>query len=72
MTIVDLQGTRAKLADKINKLVIEADRAASMGIAMTGKNVVFLVDMSGSMGLTDENTARPNGNGQHRATRSLK
>lgn len=53
--IVDLQGTRAKLADKVNQLQIEADQRFA-GIAMTGRNVVFLVDMSGSMDRTDENT----------------
>jgi len=55
VTIVDLQGTKAKLADKVNKLQIESEQRFA-GIAMTGKNVVFLVDMSGSMDRTDENT----------------
>jgi hypothetical protein len=55
VTIVDLQGTKAKLADKINKLQIESDQRFA-GIAMTGRNVVFMVDMSGSMDRTDENT----------------
>jgi hypothetical protein len=59
VTIVDLQGTKAKLADKIDQLRIENDNRFA-GIAMTGKNVVFLVDISGSMIRTDENTLDPN------------
>jgi hypothetical protein len=55
VAIVDLQGTKAKLADKVNKLEVEAEQRFA-GIAMTGKKVVFLVDMSGSMDRTDENT----------------
>lgn len=58
VTIVDLQGTKAKLADKIDQLRIENDNRFA-GIAMTGKNVVFLVDISGSMIRTDENTLDP-------------
>jgi hypothetical protein len=58
VTIVDLQGNKAKLADRINKLEIESDQRFA-GIALTGKNVVFLVDMSGSMDRTDENTVAP-------------
>ena len=58
VTIVDLQGTKAKLADKLNKIQIESDNKFA-GIAMTGKNVVFLVDMSGSMDRTEENVMAP-------------
>lgn len=58
ITIVDLQGTKAKLADKVNQLRIENDNKFA-GIALTGKNVVFLVDMSGSMDRVDENTLEP-------------
>jgi chromosome segregation ATPase len=58
-TIIDLQGTKAKLADKIDKLMIDSENRFA-GIAMTGKNVVFLVDMSGSMDMVDENTQAPN------------
>lgn len=58
VTIVDLQGTKAKLADKLNKIQIESDNKFA-GIAMTGKNVVFLVDMSGSMDRTEENVPAP-------------
>jgi von Willebrand factor type A domain len=58
VTIIDLQGTKAKLADKVNKLQIESDNKFA-GIAMTGKNVVFLVDMSGSMERTEESVLAP-------------
>ena len=47
-TIIDLQGEKAKLADKIDKLQLDTDDQFA-GIAMTGRRVVFLVDMSGSM-----------------------
>lgn len=58
VTIVDLQGTKAKLADKINKIEIDSEQRFA-GIAMTGTNVLFLVDMSGSMDRTDELTPNP-------------
>ena len=58
VTIVDLQGTKAKLADKIDKIQIESDNKFA-GIALTGKHVVFLVDMSGSMERTEENVLAP-------------
>ena len=58
VTIVDLQGTKAKLADKVNKLQIESENKFA-GIAMTGKNVVFLIDMSGSMERSEENVMAP-------------
>lgn len=55
VTIIDLQGDKAKLADKFNKMQRETESRFA-GIAMTGKRVVFLVDMSGSMGKRDLNT----------------
>ena len=58
VNIVDLQGDKKKLADKIDQLRIESD-AKFAGIAMTGKRVVFVVDMSGSMKLVDDKTAAP-------------
>lgn len=58
VNIVDLQGDKKKLADKIDKLRIESD-AKFAGIAMTGKRVAFVVDMSGSMKLLDDKTAAP-------------
>ncbi|HEX4608490.1 MAG TPA: VWA domain-containing protein [Urbifossiella sp.] len=57
-TIIDLQGEKAKLADKTNKLDPETEKRFA-GIAMTGRAVVFLVDMSGSMEKTDSQTAAP-------------
>ncbi len=58
VNIVDLQGDKKKLADKIDKLRIESD-AKFAGIAMTGKRVVFAIDISGSMKLLDDKTAAP-------------
>ncbi|MBN9121531.1 MAG: VWA domain-containing protein [Planctomycetes bacterium] len=55
VTIIDLQGTNAKLADRFNKVQRETE-ARFAGIAMTGKRVAFLVDMSGSMGKRDLST----------------
>src|SRR5262249_12939492 len=55
VTIIDLQGDKAKLADKFTKFQKETESRFA-GIAMTGKKVVFLVDMSGSMGKRDLNT----------------
>lgn len=55
VTIIDLQGDKAKLADNFNKFQKESESRFA-GIAMTGKKVVFLVDMSGSMGKRDLNT----------------
>ncbi|HYH66759.1 MAG TPA: VWA domain-containing protein [Urbifossiella sp.] len=57
-TIIDLQGDKAKLADKVNKLDPN-DEKRFAGISMTGRNVVFLVDTSGSMEKTDSVTAAP-------------
>jgi hypothetical protein len=55
VNIIDLQGEKAKLADTYSKLQQETE-ARFAGIAMTGASVVFLVDMSGSMGKRDLNT----------------
>ena len=55
VTIIDLQGDKAKLADKYNKFQRESESRFA-GVAMTGKKVVFLVDMSGSMGKRDLQT----------------
>ena len=54
-TIIDLQGEKAKLGDKVDKIIREAETRFA-GIAMTGKSAVFLVDMSGSMNKLDLNT----------------
>ena len=58
-SIIDLQGEKKKLADKLDKLRIDSDSRFA-GIAMTGKKVVFLVDISGSMRLIDEKTPDAN------------
>jgi predicted nucleic acid-binding Zn-ribbon protein len=58
-SIIDLQGDKKKLADKFDKLRVDTDSRFA-GIAMTGKRVVFMVDISGSMKLIDEKT--PDGN----------
>jgi predicted ester cyclase len=55
VTIIDLQGDKAKLADLFNKFQKESESRFA-GIAMTGKKVTFLVDMSGSMGKRDLQT----------------
>lgn len=55
-SIVDLQGQKAKLADKLDRLDKEVESRFA-GITVTGKAVVFLVDMSGSMNKLDANTA---------------
>lgn len=56
--IIDLQGEKKKLADKVDRLRVDAESKFA-GIAMTGKRVVFVVDTSGSMKLVDEKTAAP-------------
>ncbi len=56
--IIDLQGEKAKLADKLDKVKTDPDSKFA-GIAMTGKRVVFMVDMSGSMDRTSENVIAP-------------
>ncbi len=58
INIIDLQGEKKKLADKIDKLRIESDSKFA-GIAMTGRRVVFALDVSGSMKLLDDKTAAP-------------
>jgi len=58
VNIVDLQGDKAKLADKFDKLQKETD-ARFAGIVTAGKRVVFLVDISGSMAKRDSETADP-------------
>ncbi len=51
--IIDLQGQKQKLADKFDRLRIDSDNKFA-GIALTGKNVVFLIDVSGSMRLKND------------------
>lgn len=56
--IAALQTERAVLVDRARALQIAAD-ARFAGVTLTGSRVIFLVDMSGSMELIDENTADP-------------
>jgi predicted nucleic acid-binding Zn-ribbon protein len=58
VTIVDLQGEKKKLADKVNTVVRDSETRFA-GITITGKAVVFVVDMSGSMVKTDSQTDAP-------------
>ena len=55
LVLAESQAERRDLAGKLAKAQTAAD-ARFEGIALTGKRVVFLVDMSGSMELVDENT----------------
>jgi hypothetical protein len=57
-TIIDLQGDKAKLADKVNQ-VERANESRFAGIATTGRSAIFVVDMSGSMDKIDLNTPAP-------------
>jgi hypothetical protein len=58
-TIIDLQGEKAKLGDKVDKILRDVESRFA-GIAMTGKSVVFVIDMSGSMDKLDLTTPAPN------------
>lgn len=55
-TIIDLENQNKGLRDKADKLKAESESRFA-GVAMTGKKVVFVVDISGSMKLVDEKTA---------------
>lgn len=55
-TIIDLENKNQGLRDKADKLKAESESRFA-GVAMTGKKVVFVVDISGSMKLVDEKTA---------------
>lgn len=56
--IIDLQGEKKKLADTYDRLRIQSE-AKFAGIAMTGKRVCFVIDISGSMKLLDDKTPAP-------------
>lgn len=56
--IIDLQGDKQKIADKYDKFQKETE-ARFAGIVTSGKRVVFLVDISGSMGKKDADNADP-------------
>lgn len=55
-TIIDLQGEKQKLADKYHRFQKETE-ARFAGIVTSGRRVVFLVDISGSMSKKDSETA---------------
>ncbi len=57
-TIASLQGEKLSLLLQAKALQDLADNRFA-GIALTGQRVVFLIDMSGSMELADENTPDP-------------
>jgi hypothetical protein len=54
-----LQRDKQSLADQASRALAAAENRFE-GIALAGRRVVFLVDMSGSMELVDEKTAAPN------------
>jgi hypothetical protein len=53
-----LEFDKKKLAQRVVDLQAQADQRFA-GIPLTGENVVFLIDISGSMVLSDENTEDP-------------
>jgi hypothetical protein len=53
--LTELQGENKRLADRASRALAAAENRFE-GIALTGRRVVFLVDMSGSMELVDERT----------------
>jgi predicted nucleic acid-binding Zn-ribbon protein len=57
-TIIDLQGDKQKLADRFDQYQKESE-ARFAGIVTTGRRVVFVVDISGSMSKKDAETADP-------------
>lgn len=54
----ELQSDRKSLSEQMAKFKAAADNRFA-GIHLTGRRVVFLVDMSGSMKMVDENTLAP-------------
>jgi len=57
--IIDkLQGEKKSIAAEADRVRVAAENRFE-GIALTGKRVIFLVDMSGSMELVDEKTLAP-------------
>jgi predicted nucleic acid-binding Zn-ribbon protein len=57
-TIIDLQGDKARLADKYDRFQKELE-ARFAGIVTSGQRVVFVVDISGSMAKKDAEHADP-------------
>jgi hypothetical protein len=56
--IESLKEDKRALEDQVVRARLAADNRFA-GIALTGRRVIFLVDMSGSMELVDENTTAP-------------
>ncbi len=56
--IEDLQSDKRALRGEADRLRASAE-ARFAGLSLTGRKVIFLVDMSGSMELVDENTPAP-------------
>jgi predicted nucleic acid-binding Zn-ribbon protein len=57
-TMESLRGERKALQEQVSRARAAAENRFA-GIELTGRRVVFLVDMSGSMELVDENTSAP-------------
>jgi hypothetical protein len=57
--LTELQDENKRLADRASRALAAAENRFE-GIALTGRRVVFLVDMSGSMELVDERTPDAN------------
>jgi predicted nucleic acid-binding Zn-ribbon protein len=57
-SIVGLEGDKKRLRAEADRVRLAADNRFA-GITLTGRRVVFLVDMSGSMELVDEKTEAP-------------
>ncbi len=56
--VATLRDEKRSLADQATRARAAAENRFA-GISLTGRRVVFLIDMSGSMELTDENTPAP-------------
>ena len=57
--IVDLQTAKTRLNDQLSKVEVDNEKKFA-GIAMTGKRVVFILDISGSMTFEDGDHLDPN------------
>ncbi|HLJ94854.1 MAG TPA: VWA domain-containing protein [Gemmataceae bacterium] len=53
--LVELEGEKKRLADQASRALAAVENRFE-GITLTGRRVIFLVDMSGSMDLVDERT----------------
>jgi hypothetical protein len=57
-SIESLRGEKKALQEQVSRVRLAAENRFA-GMELTGRRVVFLVDMSGSMELVDENTSAP-------------